>query len=256
MRYLVYQSPYHLLNLILLPLPPPPPLRGKSHGILLVQGLGMGLRRSPLILSNTHLSETHLPASWATATLFRGTGITEADLGTELLAQPRLVDHLIQLIHLLERQTFRLVDHEPDEQKADAAERSPDEEDFGLQIGVLRVHEVRGRIGDGKVQEPVGRRGHGEGLGTDFEREELACHDPCDGTPAGREVVDVDAHKRNGRALCGEILRARHRACDGYDELADAHPGGAPEKKVATAKFFDEIETGECADLKVVKKAG
>lgn len=121
---------------------------------------------------------------------------------------------------------------------------------------MLCVHEVWCRIGDGKVQEPVGRRGHGEGLGPHFEREELACNDPCDRTPAGREVVDVDADESDGSALCGEILRARHRACDGYDELADTHSGGTPEEEVATAKFLDEIETGECTDLKMVKKAG
>lgn len=106
------------------------PAHTQSHGVLLIQRLGVSLGRPTLILRNAHLPETHLPA--ALATLLSSTSVTEADLGAELLALPGLVHHLVQLIDLLERQALGLVDHEPDEEEANAAEGAPDEEHLGL----------------------------------------------------------------------------------------------------------------------------
>lgn len=61
----------------------------------------------------------------------------------------------------------------------------PDEEDSGLQIALVLVDHVRGRVGDGEVEEPVRGSRHGQALGTDLEREELAGDDPSDRTPGG-----------------------------------------------------------------------
>lgn len=205
---------------------PPSRTSAQSHGVLLIQRLGVSLGRPTLILRNAHLPETHLPASLAA--LLSSTSVTEADLGAELLALPRLVHHLVQLIDLLERQTLGLVDHEPNEEEANAAESAPDEEHLGLQVRVLFVDHVRCRVGNRKVEEPVGRRCHGEGFGADFEREEFAGYDPCDGPPAGGEVVDVQADERDGGALSGKIGRAGDGARDGHDELADTHASGTP----------------------------
>lgn len=93
---------------------------------------------------------------------------------------------------------------------------------------MLLVHHVRCGVGNRKVEEPVGRGGHGESFGADFEREEFAGHDPCDGAPAGGEVVDVQADERDGGALSRKIGRAGDGARDGHNELADAHAGGTP----------------------------
>jgi hypothetical protein len=59
------------------------------------------------------------------------------------------------------------------------------EEDFRLQIGVAfaLVDHVWRRVRDREVQEPVGRGGHAQGLGSDFQWEQLTSHDPCDRTP-------------------------------------------------------------------------
>ena len=120
----------------------------------------------PLLISGNTLPETHLPAS-----LICGTRVPEADFGPVFLAQPSLVDHFVQLVDLLERQAFGLVDHRPHKAEADEAERAPDEEHLGLQVGVFRVDHVRRRICDREVEDPVGRCCHAECFGAHFERE-------------------------------------------------------------------------------------
>jgi len=62
----------------------------------------------------------------------------------KLLALPRLAHNTIQLIDLFERQALGLVDEEPDEGDADEAAGAPDEEDFGLEVGVVLVYDVGG----------------------------------------------------------------------------------------------------------------
>lgn len=51
-------------------------------------------------------------------------------------AVARDVDLVVQLVDLLEGQALRLVDHEVDEGDAEEAACEPDEEDFGLEVGV------------------------------------------------------------------------------------------------------------------------
>ena len=48
-------------------------------------------------------------------------------------------------------------------------------------------------IGNGPVPEPVRGGRHGDTLGADAKREDLADDDPCDGTPGRSEEGDVDA---------------------------------------------------------------
>lgn len=125
----------------------------RSHRVLLIQGLRIRLRGSALLLGDTHLAEAHSPSSFAT--LLSGAGLTEADLGAEFLALPRLIDHLVELVNLLKSEAFGLVNHEPDESKSDGAKRPPDEKHFGLQVGVFLVHEIRCRISYRKVEQPI-----------------------------------------------------------------------------------------------------
>lgn len=56
---------------------------------------------------------------------------------------------------LLERQALGLVNEEPDENCANRAEGAPDEEDLGLEVGVLLIYEVGGRVGNCEVQKPI-----------------------------------------------------------------------------------------------------
>ena len=156
--------------------------------------------------------------------------LLEADGRHELGRVPR-VRHLgIQLVDLLQAQAFRLVDERVDEEGADEAKGAPDEEDLAAEIGVAgpRVDEVRGRVCNGPVEQPVGRRGHGEAARACLEREDLARHHPGDGAPGRGEEEDVEADEGD-QDLVGHHARVR-RARDGDDELADEHADGAPEE--------------------------
>lgn len=162
-------------------------------------------------------------------------------------ALPRVADLCVQLVDLLEREALGLVDHGPDEEDADEAAAAPDEEDLGAEVGVARpvVDDVRGRVADGEVEQPVAGRGHAERFGAHLEREDLARNDPGHGAPRAREEEDVDAHEGDHGALGGWVLGADDGARDGDDELAHGHADGAEEEEVASAPGFDEVESGE-----------
>ena len=66
-------------------------------------------------------------------------------------------DLVVELVDLLEREALGLINKKVDEGDAQEAAREPDEEDLGLQVRVpgAVVHEVRGRVGDCPVQEPL-----------------------------------------------------------------------------------------------------
>ena len=120
----------------------------------------------------------------------------------------------VQLVDLFQRQALRLVDHEVHEGDAEEAACEPDEEDLRLQVGVswAPVDEIGGAVGDGPVEEPVGGCGHGEGLGSDLEREDLPRDDPSDGAPGGSEEEDVDADERD-RGFLGCDVLCENLAC-------------------------------------------
>lgn len=64
---------------------------------------------------------------------------------------------VVQLVNLLEGQTLSLVDEEVHEGNAEEAGTEPDEEDLGLQVGVVRavVNQVRGDECDDEVEKPL-----------------------------------------------------------------------------------------------------
>lgn len=103
----------------------------------------------------------------------------------------------VQLIDLLKGETLRLVDASVDENHTDEAETTPDEEHLGLHVGIAgaAIHHVRGGVGNGPVEQPVGGGRDGETLGAGLEREQFAGHDPGNGAPGAGEEEDVDAHK-------------------------------------------------------------
>lgn len=79
--------------------------------------------------------------------------IHETNLGHKTLRLPGPVDARVELIHLFERQALGFVNHAPDEGDADEAAGAPDEEDFGLHVGVFFVDEVGRGVGDTEVAE-------------------------------------------------------------------------------------------------------
>ena len=74
-----------------------------------------------------------------------------------------------------------------EEGKDDAARagRAPDEEHLGLEAGVAGagVDEVRRRVADAEVPEPVASGGQGDSAGADRQGIDLTNHNPGTGTP-------------------------------------------------------------------------
>jgi hypothetical protein len=179
--------------------------------------------------------------------------LAEGNGRSPVLAQPGTAHLAVQLIHLLKGKTLGLVDQKVHERDAQEAAAAPDEEDLGLQVGVARavVDQIRGGVGDGPVEQPVGGGGHGEGLGADLEGEDFASHDPGAGAPGGGEEEDVEADEGDGGLLGGfvvddddavGVLAGGGGADNGDDELRDAHAHGTPEEDGAATPFFDGVE--------------
>lgn len=79
-------------------------------------------------------------------------------------ARRRLLEHSIDL---LQTQPFGLGHKEVRKEDAEGAGGAPDEEDFGLEIALVRVHHVRCDFADDKIPEPVGGCGQRDAFGTD-----------------------------------------------------------------------------------------
>lgn len=176
--------------------------------------------------------------------------LCEGDGGYETLGLPRLGDLGVEFVDLLERKALGLVDGKVDESAANQTESTPDEEHLGSQIGVTwsRVYHVGSGVGNGPVEKPVGGRGHGEGLGTCFEREELSGHDPRHWTPRGGEEENVDAHKGDEDLVGDERGLPGGGTDDGDNQLADAHTNGSKHEKWTTTPLLNQIKTGKGRD--------
>lgn len=153
------------------------------HHIVSLTALHLLLLNAPCTLPPLSLSRHlyHAHAPWLANIL----DIMEANLGTKLLALPRLGDDAVKLVNLFEGKTLGLIDHEVDEGYADKAEATPDEEHAGLQVGIAWAvvdHVGRG-VGDGEVEQPVGCGRHGQTLRTNLQWEQLTGDNPGDWTP-------------------------------------------------------------------------
>lgn len=167
-------------------------------------------------------------------------------LPTNRVPSPRNLS--IELINLLERKTLSLIDASIHEKRTDKAEPAPDEEHLGLQVRVSgsAVHHVRGSVGDGPVEEPVGCGRDGETLCAGLEGEEFAGYDPGDGAPGGGEEEDVDADEGDEDFVCDG--GGGGCADDGDDQLGDAHADGTEHEEWAATPFLDHVEAGEGGD--------
>lgn len=90
-----------------------------------------------------------------------------------------------------------------------------------------------------------------------LEGENLARHDPGQGTPGRGEKEDVKAHKSDTRFLRGHIvhddyairiLAGTQGSAHGHDELTDAHAHSAPEEQGTTAKLVHGPQSGNGGD--------
>lgn len=192
---------------------------------------------SSRLLSCTNLCQR------SSSTLLFLVNVSKTNSRPERLALPGFVDNTVKLIHLvnmlanyssakdqskdysylLQRQSLGFVNHEPHECDADKAEAAPNEENLRLKIGVFGVHHVWCRVGNREVEKPVAGGGHGQSLGTDFEREQLSCYDPGHRSPGRCEEKDVDADESDCSLLGSQVFEGGHCTGDGDDELAGGH---------------------------------
>ena len=122
-----------------------------------------------------------------------------------------------------DRLTLGLVDHEVDKCYAYETERAPDKEHLGLQIRMIRIHEVWCRVCNRPVEEPIAGCRHAQAFRANLQWEKFASDHPSNRAPGGRKEEDVNADKSNGSALSREILERCCRSSDRDDELANAH---------------------------------
>ena len=89
-------------------------------------------------------------------------------------------DLSVQFINLFQGESLGFIDEEVHEGDADEAAASPDEEYFGLQIGVplTIVDEVRCRKCNCPVQQPICRGSHTKRFGSDLQGEDFSSNNP------------------------------------------------------------------------------
>lgn len=83
-----------------------------------------------------------------------GLDVLEGYLGSEVFAVPSLRDPSVQLVDLFKTGSFGLADEEVHECNADETERSPNEEDLALEIGVVLVDHIGCRVGNREIEQP------------------------------------------------------------------------------------------------------
>ena len=150
-------------------------------------------------------------------------------------------DLLHHLVDLLEGESLGLWNHEVGKDDAGSAERAPDPEDLGAEVAVVLTHHVWGDSTDDAVPEPVGCSGHGNTLGTDWQREDLTDGDPGGWTPGGGEEEDVDADKCDHCLLSHDVL-AIDLTDNGHDVLAKTHSDGTPDEQRTTSELLNGVE--------------
>ena len=115
------------------------------------------------------------------------------------------------------------------------------------------IDEVGRSVSDTKVPEPIGCDGERHGFCADLQRENLACHDPCDGTPCRGKESNIcrydraenkkriqlrrerkgkqrtDADKSDEDVLASLIIDRNSDADDCDKVLASEHAQRAPE---------------------------
>ncbi|KAI2255605.1 hypothetical protein LOZ10_005651, partial [Ophidiomyces ophidiicola] len=178
-------------------------------------------------------------------------------------ARRGLLEHLVDL---LQGETLGLRHQEVGVEEAEHAERAPEEEHLGAEIGLVGIHEVGsddgddlakreklaffffssglefgGKTGTYAVPEPIRSGGQTDTAGTNGERVDFTNDDPGARTPGAGEEEDVDTDEGD-HGLDGLGAVADGDAHDGDNELADEHAAGAPDEQGAAADALDGPE--------------
>lgn len=156
----------------------------------------------------------------------------------------------VQQINLLETETLALGNEEVGEYEAEAASTTPDEEDGTSETSVSgsRVDEVRGRVSNGKVDEPVRGGRHGHGLSSNRKGVDLGRDDPCEASPGRGEEGDEEAHEGDEDPLACKVGGCNRDSDGSYDKLRDGHSGGSDEEERSSSVLVDGPDSGNGHD--------
>lgn len=98
---------------------------------------------------------------------------------------------------MLQGQPLGLGDDEEGKQQAQEERTTPDEEHLNRQVALVLVHDVWRDDGNHTVPQPVRGCSKSNTLGSNWERVDLANHDPGSRTPGGCKGGDVQASEND-----------------------------------------------------------
>jgi hypothetical protein len=144
-------------------------------------------------------------------------------------------------VDLLEGKTLGLPHEEVGVDVAKNTKTTPDEEDLGLEVGLVGVDHVRGDDGDDTVPEPVGGGGKGDTSRSNGQGEDFSDTDPGTWTPGRGEEENVDTDESDLDLDNGRVI-SLGGTDNGGDKLADPHTKSTVDQKRSTTEFLNGVE--------------
>ena len=144
-------------------------------------------------------------------------------------------------VDLLKRETLGLPDEEVGVNVAKNTKTTPDEEDLGLEVGLVGVDHVGGDHGDDTVPKPVGGGGKSDTSGSDRQGEDFTDADPSTWTPSRSEEENVDTDESDLNLGDGWVVLLDGTE-NGGDELANPHTEGTVDQKGSTTESLNGPE--------------
>ena len=151
----------------------------------------------------------------------------------------------VELAHFLQSEVLGLVDHEVDEGYSDPAESTPDPEDVGSEVGVLRASQIWCDESQQPVEEPIRGGGQREALRTCAQREHLARHNPSARSESRGEEKDINADEGELSNDRGVVIDARRRTACCHNVLRDTHTQSACQENRSPAEPIDSPKSRE-----------
>lgn len=146
-------------------------------------------------------------------------------------------------LHLHDILPFRLRHHRRHEDRPHPADQGEYPE--GRPVPE-HAHHVLEQLRDGERQEPVEGRRNRAGHALRPVREQLADHQPGDGTEADGEDDDEDGDRGDGdEGVVGEVGGVLQAEVDAEAGQADAHDGDGGDEEDLAAQAVDEERGGE-----------
>jgi len=171
----------------------------------------------------------------------------------------RLSKHVIDL---LEGQSLSLGDEEVGVDESACAQTTPNPEDVGTEITLVRSDHIRGDDSDDGVPEPVGGGRDGDTTGSDGEREDFTDEHPSTWTPSRGKEEDEDGDEGDlgvdgGDVVCDGatvddvgVIETLGDTDNGNEELANEHAKSTPYEKWPSSEPLNGPEgDGSRADV-------